>query len=187
VEPFVNRRDARLAVDRTGVDRDLTTYGAQLGVQLDVADRWTGALGIGRFRSNPDDPSLDSYGGFSMSGNLVWSPDARTRLILNGFSGDVATVRVGATGRIDTRIGLKLEQEIRHNLLAFAGIGWQQSRFRGTNPNTLESVPVSAEVEWLANRNFSLFGLVRHENRRADLIRDRFKRTEAGIGIRIRT
>lgn len=187
VEPFINRRDARLPVDRTGIDRDLTTFGAQFGAQLDVADRWKGAFGIGRFRSNPDDPSIESYSGFSMSGNLIWSPDARTRLILNGFSGDVATVRAGATGRIDTRLGLKLEQEIRHNLLAFAGVGWQQSRFRGANPNTLESFPVSAEVEWLANRTFSLFGLVRHENRRADLTRDRFKRTEVGVGIRMRS
>ena len=187
VEPFVNRRDARLPVDRTGIDRDLTTWGAQAGAQLDIADRWNGSLGIGAFRSNPDDPSLSGYSGFSMSGNLVWSPDPRTRVLFTGFSGDVATVRSGATGRIDTRAGVRIEQEIRHNLLAFAGIGWRQTRYRGSNPNRLWSVPVEAEVEWLMNRTLSLFGTVRHENRRSDLASDRFRRTEAGIGIRVRT
>lgn len=187
VEPFLNRRDVRRPTDRTGVDRDLTTLGAQLGAQLDIADRWTGSLGVGAFRSNPDDPTLESYGGFSMSGNLVWSPDARTRVFFTGFSGDVATVRAGATGRIDTRAAVRVEQEIRHNLLASAGIGWQQVRFRGTNPNVLKSVPVNAEIEWLMSRTVSLFGTVRYENRRANLVRDRFERTEAGVGIRIRT
>lgn len=187
VEPFVNRRDVRLRVDRTGVDRDATTLGAQVGVALDIAARWQGEFGAGMFRADSDDPSLASFSGLSLNGNLRWSPVPRTGISLSAFSGDVATVRFGAIGRVDTRLALRLEQEVRHNLLVFAGIAHLNTSFRGGNEGRLRSVGADAEVEWLLTRTLAVFARVDHETRRATNPTDRFARTAAGIGLRLRT
>lgn len=187
IEPYVNRRDARRPVDRSGIDRDSTTVGVLTGVSLDIADRWKGEIGAGAFRNNPDDASLNAFSGFAMNGNLQWSPAQRTVITFSAFQGDVATIRSGANGRIDTRLGARIEQEIRHNLLANAGIGYRRTSYRGALDSKLTSVAGDAEIEWLVSRTLSVFARVSHEKRTATLPTDAFNRTTAGIGIRLRT
>jgi hypothetical protein len=187
VEPYLNRRDARPARDRTGIDRDVTTYGVLTGVTLDIAERWTGSMGVGGFRANPDDPALESFSGLAVNGNVRWSPDPRTGVNLSAFRGDVATVRAGASGRIDTRLQLRLDQEIRHNLLANAGVGWRRTSYRDSDGSRLTSLGADAEVEYLISRTLSAFAGIDHETRRATNPLDRFNRTAVGFGIRLRS
>src|SRR3546814_4462414 len=60
----------------------------------------------------------------------------RTAITLDAFRGDVATVRTGALARTDTRIGIGVQQEVRHNLLFNAGLSWRQTDYRGTSDQT---------------------------------------------------
>ena len=186
VEPYVNYRDARLPVDRFGFDRDALTYGILAGVSFDVTARLRGELGAGGFRSDPGDPRLDSFSGLALNGRLTWSPDERALVTFSAFNGDVATIQAGANGRIDTRLQLRWDQEVRHNLLFNMGLGYRRTSYRGNLQRRLRVLSVDAEIEYLLSRTLSVFLNAAHESRDANDARDRFERTTAGIGIRVR-
>lgn len=185
VQPYVNRRDQHSPVDDNGVDRDATTFGVIAGAQLSITGSWSGEAGFGAFRSNPDDPSLASFSGFAASADLTWSPQPRTVVTLRGFSGDAATVRAGAIGRTDQRISLRLDQEIRHNLLFAASVAYNQTNYRGL-PNELRTFFAEVQGEVLLNRLVSVFATASHARRRANPSTDGFDRSYVGLGFRLR-
>lgn len=183
--PYINRRDFDEAVDISGVDRDTTTAGIVGGVRLLTTGTWSGDIGFGAFSANPDDPSLETFSGFAASANLGWSPNPRTVLTLRGSSGDSATVRAGAIGRIDSRLSLRLDQEIRHNLRFTATLSYQKTTYRGLDTD-LRTVFAATQVEYLVNRAVALFVVANFASRDADPEQDSFDRNYVGIGIRLR-
>ncbi len=185
VRPFVNVRNYDLAFDSTGINRDATTLGLIGGIKLSGTGRWSGSAGVGAFRSNPDDPSLRTFSGVAANADLAWSPRRRTVIKLRAFSGDVATVRAGAIGRADTRVGVSLDQEVRHNLLFNASAGYAEVRYRGL-PNVLHTASVSAQLEYLLDNVFGVFVDTSYTRRRANPTTDSFNRAYVGIGFRIR-
>lgn len=185
LQGFVTRRDADLRRDFGGVDRDVTTYGALLGASREVNARIRGSMGVGVFRSEPDDPLLKPYTGFALDGQVTWTPRARTQITFAAFRGDVATVRVGASGRTDTRLSASIEQEARHNLLLSGEVGWRRSVFRGAGDKQ-DIVQGRVGVEYLATRRFSLFADATLSDRAATIPLDEFSRGLVQVGIRAR-
>jgi hypothetical protein len=185
-EAYVNRRDFDQAVDFTGVDRDATTYGFLVGGRRELTGRLRGRLGVGVFRSEPADASLSPFSGFSASGDLTWTPRARTVVSVTAFSGDVATVRSGASGRTDTRLSVKVEQEARHNLLLRGGVSYLRTRFRGISGQTQSTYSADVEAEYLINRHVSAFSSLAYVKRRAQRVVDRFDRSVFMLGVRFR-
>lgn len=185
VEPYYNYRDARLAVDKNGINRDVRTFGALAGVRFDITDRFTGELGVGAFKASPAEP-FPSFTGLALNGNLAWSPTPRTVVTFTGFRGDVATIKSGAYARTDTRLQLRIDQEIRHNLLFNAAVAMRKSLYLGAADRQLTSIGGEAELEYLVGRTLSVFVNAAHENRTATDRFDRFKRTIFGIGARLR-
>lgn len=185
LQGFVTRRDADLDQDFSGVDRDVTTYGALLGASREVNARIRGSMGVGVFRSEPDDPSLKPYTGFALDGQVTWTPRARTQITIAAFRGDVATVRVGASGRTDTRLSASIEQEARHNLLLSGEVGWRRSVFRGAGDKQ-DIVQGRIGAEYLATRRFSLFADATLSGRSATDPLDEFSRGLVQVGIRAR-
>jgi hypothetical protein len=182
-EGFINRRtfDTNLSEDR-----DSRTVGVLGGVRAEIASRLSGEIGAGVFRANPDAAGRPSFSGFAANGSIVWTPQPRTAFTANVFRGDVATVRAGASGRIDSRVSLNVSQEIRHNLLFNGGVGLRETTYRGTSERKLRVWTVSAEATYLLNRNLALFIDGRHARRNAGLVIDSFDRNSLGLGVRLR-
>ncbi len=153
VEPFANRRDPRLRFDRFGVDRRATTYGATGGVAVQIADRLTGQLGLGLFRTKPGDLGLPPYTGLAANGQMTWRPRTRTAINFDMFRGDVATVRSGALGRVDTIFNLGIDQEVRHNLLLFGSVGYRKIKYRGDFDVNQRYLTAHASARYLLNRH----------------------------------
>jgi hypothetical protein len=185
-EGYVNRRDYRLAFDFSGVNRDATTLGIQAGVQKELGQRLRGRFGVGLFRANPDSPALDAFTGFGASGELVWNPQTRTAISLRLSRGDVATVRSGATGRIDSTVRLTLDQEVRHNLLARVSFAYADRSYRGSARGHLKTVSSEAEVQYLVNRRWTLFAGASFADRNALGAVDRFERVTVSAGVRFK-
>jgi hypothetical protein len=185
VEGYINKRDARTAVDRTGVDRDALTKGALAGIAVSVADRLQGEFGLGVFRSNPDDARLRSFTGFAASGSMVWRPRVRTSLTAEVFRGDVATIRAGANGRIDARGSLRLDQEVRHNLLFSATVGVRNTRYRGSIDRNQTTYTGEVESTYLVTRHVQLVASVRFARRDADQRLEEFERVRGGLAVRL--
>lgn len=185
VQPYGNRRDARLSVDRSGVDRDVTTTGILAGAAIDITGRWRGEFGAGVFHADPDG-ALKSFDGLALRGSLYWTPVARTAVTLKASRGDAATIRSGANGRIDTNISLRIDQEARHNLLLHAGVAYEGTSYRGNIDRRLRQFSVDAEAELLVGRRLSVFIRASHTDRDANSRFDQFKRTTAGLGLRLK-
>jgi hypothetical protein len=184
VEGYFNRRDARLALDFSGVNRDTTTLGANVGVQKELGERLRGRLGVGLFRADPDSPALDGFTGLGVSGELVWKPRVRTAVSLRLSRGDSATVRFGATGRIDSSARLIVDQEVRHNLLWHTVINYLDRSYRGSTRGHLRTVTGDTELELLVDRRWALFAGGSYADRSAQGATDRFERATLRAGVR---
>lgn len=182
---YVNQRRFRIRDPLTGLDRDSRTMGGLAGVQINPGGKVRGDIGAGVFRYNPEDPVLRSFTGFALEGSLVYVPRRRTAIILDVFSGDVATVRNGASGRIDRRARMTIQQEVRHNLLATLGVRYRQTRYRGVDAR-LTTVGADGELEFLFNRHLSMAAIAQVSKRTARDPSDRFERVRVGAEIRYR-
>lgn len=181
---FANRREFRLGLDPLGLERDSTTIGGRLGVDIAPGGLFEGSLSAGIFRFQPDEPTFDDRTGLSLAANLVYRPQQRTALIFTGSNGDVATFRNGATGRTDTRLSMTWQQEIRHNLYSSLSAGYRSSRFRGTGIEE-DTIVAKGEVEYLLNRHMSFVVDASYGDRTSDILSDEFDRFRAGVGVRL--
>ena len=185
VTGFVSRRDFKAGIATIGVNRDATTYGGRVGFEVDSGGLLEGRANAGVFRFEPDDASLSPHSGLSVDASLTYRPRRRTAITLDMFSGDVATFRLGAQSRSDTRVGVSIQQEARHNLFGSAGFAWRQTRFRGTGI-TERSAIASGEVEWLVNRHVALSANAIYSKRTSDDPTEPFERWRTGITLRLR-
>ncbi|KFG90455.1 hypothetical protein BV98_001659 [Sphingobium herbicidovorans NBRC 16415] len=183
-EGFIAVRDFRLAVDASGVNRNSKTYGARAGVSFEPGGLIRGEAAVGVFRFNPEDARFDSRTGLSVSAGLVYTPSPRWAFTLDGFRGDVATVRNGAQARTDTRFRAGVQNEVYHNLRWQASVIYRRSNFIGTaqHERTIAGV---AEIEYLVNRNMSFALTGRIASRESTRAFDDFDRRIVGAEIRL--
>lgn len=183
LQPYVARRSPRLKLDRNGVDRTATTYGGLAGVSLAFADRLRGDVGIGMFRSDPGDLGLDAFTGLAANGRLTWRPRTRTAISMDIFRGDVATIRVGAIGRIDTRASIRIDQEARHNLILHGTLGLRQIHYRGDFDQDQRYVTAEAGARYLLNRHVSVAATANYSQRTTPDNVEEFRRWQGLLKI----
>ncbi|MDG5750418.1 outer membrane beta-barrel protein [Qipengyuania sp. XHP0211] len=182
---FVNKRDFRLEGTALEPDRDAVTYGGRLGVRWIGEGPVRGSAAVGLFRFDPQDARLDARTGLSIAASVSALPTRRIAVVLDGFRGDVATFRQGASARTDTRVALTVQQEIRHNLFARYGASWRESTFVGSGVSE-ETFGPNVAVEYLFNRNLSLIADATYRKRSSDDPFDDFERFRAGLTLRMR-
>ncbi len=183
VQPYLNDREPRLKTDRNGVDRSTTTYGALAGVSLELGDKLNGNIGIGIFHSNPRDLALDAFTGLSANGQLTWRPQTRTAVRLDIFRGDVATIRAGAMGRIDTRIDLGIDQEVRHNLIVRGSVGMRNVHYRESFDADQRYWTGEGGARYLLNRHMWIEAVATYTRRTADIAADEFSKWQGMIRL----
>lgn len=183
---YYTRREFRLPEPITNIDRDVSTIGGLLGIRFDDGGLFEGRVGAGIFRLTADDPARDGRTGFSMQGQVTYRPRERTAIKLDLFSGDVTSFRSGGSTRTQTDIGLAVEQEIRHNLLASVGVAWQKVEFPGPAAEEQKRWRANGGLEYLVNRNLSVFARASYSTRSSDDPLDEFDRFQAGVGVRLR-
>nr|WP_247718113.1 outer membrane beta-barrel protein [Qipengyuania proteolytica] len=182
---FVNRREFRLSTTTAGIERDSTTIGGRVGLDIEPGGLVQGNISVGVFRNNPDDPSLDAQSGLSLAGNLIYRPRPRTAFVASVSRGDVATFRNAPGGRVDTVASLAVHQEIRHNLFAYIVGAYVQNDFQQTG-STDRTGLFQGELEYVVNRNLSIVADASYSTRDSDVPTEEFARFRGGIGVRIR-
>jgi len=183
VSPFYTLRNFSLPTDSSGVDRDSTSYGARAGVALDPGGVLHGEAAVGMFRFDPEDPTLKGRTGLSVQASLIYQPDERLAITLDAFRGDVVTVRIGASTRVDTRFQLGIQQEARHNLRWQSAIIYRKSKYiGGTDERTLGGL---FEAEYLVNRYIGIAASLRYSDRNSALPGEDFERFRAGLTLRL--
>mgnify|MGYP003636011214 CR=1 FL=1 len=181
---FVNRRDYKLPVDYSLVDRDATTYGARAGLRFDGGAFIKGEATLGAFRFKGDDVTVNSRTGVSAAMSLVYAPTRRAAFTLNAFRGDIATVRRGADSRQDTRIRLGFQQEVRQNFRLQAAFVYRRRTYSGiTDRETL--LGGLFEAEYRIRRNASISASVRYADQDSNIAEENFKRLRTALTFRV--
>ena len=185
IQGYANKRDFRLRDPILGVSRDGSTLGALTGVQIDPGGKVRGDIGVGLFRYRPVSSLFQSFSGFAIDGNLIYAPRPRLAVIVDVFRGDVATVRNGASGRIDSRARIAVQQEIRHNLLSTAAVRFRQTHYRGVSEK-LTTIGGDLDLEYLIDHHFSIALAAQMVKRTSGTVSDRFERARVGLELRFR-
>lgn len=185
VEGFTNMRDYDAPTDDSGVNRDAMSYGFLAGMGVDLTGQLVGEIGIGLFQTDYDDDGLNDFLGLGLRGDLLWSLSPRTLLAASVSREDVGTVLAGATTQIQTDFGLRLEQEVRHDLLITAGLNLSQSEYEGVSRD-LTTVSGGITAEFFLNRVLSVTLSADYSTRFADLREDEYDRLLLTIGLRAR-
>jgi hypothetical protein len=182
---YVTHRDFRLTATPLGGDQDETTIGGRIGVATRERGLIEGRAQIGLFRLNPADPAEKSRSGLSGDISLTIRPQRRTAITINAFAGDIATFRLGAVARKDTNLILGVQQEIRHNFYGSLGLALRRSVFLGSG-DVEKTIGPRGEIEWLANKTFSLSAYASFNHRTSNIVLDEFDRFRAGVSARLR-
>lgn len=183
VEGFVNKRDFAPTVGESGLDRDSNTFGARLGAAIDPGGTIRGEIALGVYHFDPVDARLDSRTGPSAQASIIFQPLPRTAFTLDAFIGNVATYQAGARSREDIRLRVGIQQEIRHNLRAQAGLIYRRSRFFGSG-QVQDIYGGTAELEYLVNRRLIIAGDIRYTRRNSTDPLDEFSRFRGAITLK---
>jgi hypothetical protein len=186
VQGYYNRRDFRILDPIDGVDRDSHTIGGLVGAQIDPGGKLRGELGVGVFRYYAEDARLQDFSGVAVNGNIVFTPRDRTAIVLDMFRGDVATFLSGASGRVDTRARISVQQEIRHNLVASVGVRWWRTAYRSLPNSRKTTYGTDGEIEYRFDRHLSIALLGRYAKRTSGNAPDEFERYSVGLALRTR-
>lgn len=185
VEAYAERRDFVDTVDRSGLDRDALLAGFYVGTVIAIASKWSGEVGVGLFRTYNDDDALPDFTGIGTRGSLTWSITPRTAVTAGFAREDMPTVTPGASGLIESRVTLRLEQEIRHNLIASAEVGYLRDDYQERN-RQLSAVSGQVKAEYLINRNVSAIFSAGYAERTADIAEDEYDRFTTSIALRFK-
>ncbi|MBO9517205.1 MAG: outer membrane beta-barrel protein [Porphyrobacter sp.] len=182
---FITNRDFRLNTTLSGLLRNTTTYGGRVGFEVSPGGVLEGNFSAGVFQHEPAEPTIDSYTGLSVAGQLVYRPTRRAAIILDALNGDVVTFRNGASGRTDTSVQLTWQHEIRHNLYSSLGAAYRHSKYRGSGL-TEETAQGRFELEYLISRNLSVVADASYGKRTSEVPFDEFERFRGGVAARLR-
>lgn len=188
VTPFVEvelgRRLYEQELDFAGFDRSANRIAARAGVELDVTEKLAGELRAGWLMEKPDDARLATIQGFTIDGDLNWSPVRGTIVNLNGTTIVEGTTTPGESGSILYSARLNVEREMRANLTGNVAFGAAYRDYAGSGDrDTIFSA--EAGLTWWFSRYLGLTGRARHEVLESTLPDRDSKTTSAFLGIRI--
>src|SRR5690606_3778025 len=137
--------------------------------------KWVGELAAGVFHANFDDSAFDDVVGLGARGSFLWSISERTGLRADLGRDIVPTDDVDSSSRIDTRVALQLEQEIRHNIVGAIGGEIRTVEYEGGDRDIL-TASLAASGEYFLNGQVSFVLSLRYSERFGDRDIDEFDR-----------
>lgn len=119
LNPFVEGRYnwRRYDTDDGGISKDSQGYRAGVGVAMDFGGVTTGEMQAGWMQQNYDD--YDDQGSWYVSGGLLFTPTQLTSIRFDVDRSFQETTFAGSSGYVDTGVALRLEHELRRNILLY--------------------------------------------------------------------
>ena len=188
ITPFVEggfqRRDFDASVDDSGVDRDSQQYAALVGARFVITDLLFAELAVGVEHTEFDEPTFDPLTSPQVRGSLIWNPTQLTSVILQAQRTEDPTTQAGASSKVRTGVGLRVEHELLRNLLLFGEAGYRNEEFEDID-RTDHRFLAGLGGEYLLDRNFSFFANYTFEDRVSDGADAEFTRNTVMIGTRL--
>ena len=133
--------------------RDNNVYSAGVGTEIDFTGLLFGEVDVGWSLQEFDDSDVDSQNGLTYGANLTWNPTGLTSVRLDG-AGGFEPSDVGSS-RLESEIGLRVDHELRRNLLIGGQVSYERDDFQDTN-RTDNRIDVGPNITYFRNRYLSV-------------------------------
>ncbi|WOI52891.1 outer membrane beta-barrel protein [Parvularcula sp. LCG005] len=112
--------NAREYDQETPYDRDSEGWRVAAGTEFDVTRLSRGRVSLGYFEQDYEDIRLQTANGLSLDAQLEWFPTELTTITLTGRRGIDETAVINAGGYVTTEARLRVDHELRRNVLLYA-------------------------------------------------------------------
>lgn len=156
-----NNREYDSAVDDGGVNRDSDGHGVDAGIKIDLTGVTQAEFFGGWYTQNYSDATLKDPDGTNFGARVYWTPTPLTSVRINVTRAVSETTTAGSSSTVDTTGGVKVEHELRRNILLNAGISYTDSDYQGGTRND-DLIDTGVGANYLLNRNFGVEAAYRY-------------------------
>ncbi len=159
LEPFVelavNDRSYDQRVDDNGFERDSQGWEATVGTAFDLTGVTFGEVYAGYLSQDYDRDGFDTITGFSFGGALTWNPTGLTTVTAEAARTVEETTLSGASGALASAIDLRVDHELRRNVILFGTAGYTTIEYQDISRDD-DLVNAGLGVTYLANEFLKL-------------------------------
>ena len=155
VEAQISTRDYDDAIV-AGSPRDSTGAAVKTGIVADLGPTLRGELSTGWGVERPDKGPLPEVSGWLLDGSLTWSPTRLTTVRLDARTSFDPTTLATSSGAVTRTVGVAVDQALRPNLVASAGVAVVDKRYVGTSL-VEDTVVLSSGLTYKVDRNIQTF------------------------------
>ncbi len=169
--------------------RDSEGYVLTAGANFELAALIRGDFAIGYFEDDPDgsqntnNVSGEPISGLAIDTRVQWFPTRLTTVTVQAARRANDPGIVNAANAISTSGTLRIDHELRRNVLLFGETGLSQQEFDTESQFDDEVFNIGAGALYKLNPNVHLNGYVRHYNRSAENDGRDFDQNVVGIGL----
>ena len=140
----------------SGSPRDSTGGALKAGVLADLGPTLRGELSTGWGVERPNQGPLPEISGWLLDGALVWSPTRLTSVRLDAKTSFDPTTLAASTGAVTRTVGVAIDQALRRDLVATAGVALSDKRYVGVDLKE-DDLVLSTGLTYKVNRNVQTF------------------------------
>jgi len=187
--PFIEGNVGKTVYDETrdssGYARSGNSYGAKVGVQVDLGEKLRGEVSAGYETANFDDDRLSSIDAATVDANILWSPLRGTNVNFDLQTSIQPSTTPGLSGYVSHALTTTITHQLRDNLQATV-LGGVTLRDYPAGASSDETVyTTSAGLIWNINRYLDLTSTVGYELTTRDEGTDS-QQWRAGVGLRLK-
>jgi len=134
-----NQIDYDQTTDNSGSQRSSDGRDFRAGVALDITGLLVGDLYLQYFDQDYDDPAFDNVDGWGIGASLDWTPTQLTFVDIEFRHGAQETTQVGSSGFASSLYAVRLQHELRYNLLAHVRVSYTDNDYQ-INGNFADSL-----------------------------------------------
>ena len=165
--------------DRNGNDRDSDLFELRGGVEIDLGEKLNGEIAVGYVNESFDDPLLEDLDAVTINGQLNWSPERDTQVLLTLGTTTNNSITANDNGSIIYNGRLDIDRQItdRLSVNAFADATFE------TNIDNNQTFNVGVGTQYWVNRFVAITSQVDFQRFESDAPNSSFDATSGQIGI----
>lgn len=185
ITPFLQAsygfREFELELDRNGNRRDSNNFEVGGGVEFDLGEKLTGEIALGYINESFDDPQLEELNGFSLNGQLNWSPERDTQVNLTLGTQTNTSIQLDDNGSLIYTGRIDADRQITDRLSVNAFADAQIE----TNIDNNRTFQVGVGAQYWVNRFMAITTQIDHQEFTTDAPNSGFDATNGQLGIRL--
>jgi hypothetical protein len=166
IEGSLGWREYDKELDRNGQNRDSVIVSGAVGTSIGISEKLQGEIALGYQNESFEDDDLDNLDGWTLNGNLTWSPQRETTVNLTASTEFSGSTTAGEGGSIVNRFGAGVERQVNSRLSLNADSSVEFTRQDDGSASDI-AYSVGGGFDYWINRFLGLTGRVEHSVQRS--------------------